>query len=269
MPARFILLLILLTSPSQSTIPASTIDSDAAAITTLNEAFKANSPPIFHRLLSLTCEMINTCCPSIKPRLAEYADSFTDGGSVLAKTCIGDPKRKSLFDDCPTLHKFMTVADDKNFQKFVGALRTAGSKVQDSGIRMPQTCSSDEVYFLLCDWTERNKIESCIRRNLAHLAQNRGDDDYRTFVLDNKRNLQLLIDAMNEAFPMNNVTKMNKAFPMNNVTKIKTSGVSVGVETNWLLLTFSTTLILNASSPQRTVRMLMILLTFLLAVFFC
>ncbi len=260
MSIRFILLLLLLwTSPSRSSIPTSTINFDVAELTNLNEAFKTNSPAIFHRLQSLVCEMIDMCCSSIKSRLNKYIGTPTNDASALVKECIGNPPRQSVLDDCPTLLKFLTVAKDDDLHKYTNVLMTAGTELQSSDIRMPQMCSSEEAYVLLCDWTKRDKIESCTRKNLVYLAEHRSDADYRAFVQENKQNLRVLINAM------------SKAFPMENITKTMTWRASVGPERNRLLSSSSTTQTPNGSSTfsQKTQKIIIILLASLFAVCFC
>jgi len=258
MRVRFILLL-LLTSSSQAYIPASTIDSDAAEINSLNNALKSSSPAIFHRSQSLVCEMINKCCPVIKSRLADYVDSSIDNSDALVNACLGNYLHHSLLQTCPMLSKFVTIAEDGDLYKYVNTLNIAMSEIESPDIRIPQMCSSDEAYAVLCDWTERHKMESCERKRLTYVAQHSSDNDYQTLVRMTKSNLRLIIK------------KINKVFPMINVIETTTSSTTMNVEKNLSLWSSSTMEITNKSSDssQRTVWILITLLNLLPSIFFC
>jgi hypothetical protein len=232
---RFILF-ILLTSSSQASIPSSTIDSDANEIFTLNKVFTTNSPAVFHRSQSLLCEMINSCCPSIKPHLSEYVDGAVTGNNkTIVTACIGNKHHQSFFNTCPMARKLVNVADDKNFQKYTNLITTALSGAQNHSIRIQRPCSFDETYATLCDWTQVNHIESCERKTLAYVAQHNADEDYRTFVRETKKNMRLVIDAIKRAFPNENTIK-----PTTSSTTVKpiTSGTTKCVErTVWIIVT--------------------------------
>jgi len=255
---RFIVLL-LLTSSSHASIPASTIDSDAAEINSLNAAVKSSSPAIFHRSQSLVCEMINNCCSDIKPRLGDYIDGSVGGNDALVKACIDKYPRHSLLDNCPTLFKFVPIGQDEDFIKYATTLYTVSSELQNPDFSIPNICSSDEFYAILCDWAEQQKMKSCERKRLAYVAQHRSDDDYRMFVRMSKNNLHLLINAI------------KKAFPTVNVIETMTSSTAVSVKKNLALSSSSTIQITNTSSDlaQETAWIFITLLTLLRSVFFC
>ncbi len=146
MNARFILF-IFLTSSSEASIPLSTINSDATEIFVLNELLKSNSPAVFHRSQSLVCEMINSCCPSIKPRLAEYMESAVTGNSnALMTACFGSRPPQSFIDTCPMVRKFVSIAQGEDLHKYADALTAAMSDMQIPTIRIQRPCSSDEAY---------------------------------------------------------------------------------------------------------------------------
>jgi hypothetical protein len=258
MRVQFVLLL-LLTSLSQASIPASTINADAAAINRLNDVLKSSTPNAFRRSQSLVCEMINKCCAFIKPRLADYVDDTMTSGNALVSACIGNYPRQSVFETCPTLTKFVEIAGDEDFLKYVGVLSTVMHEVQSHNIRIPQVCSSDEIYVILCDWTQRHQMESCERKRLAYVAQHANGDDYRTFVQNTKKNVYILVNAV------------KKAFPEINVIETTTSNSTVGVKTNLLSQSSSIMQITNASagSAQTTKWIIITSLIPLLSVFFC
>jgi len=177
MNARFILFIFLMSS-SEASIPLSTINSDAAEIFVLNELSKSNSPAVFHRSQSLLCEMINNCCPSIKPRLAEYMEAaFTGNSNAIMIACFGSRPPQSIIDTCPMVNKFVSIAQDEDFHKYMNALTTAASNMQIPTIRPQRPCSSAEAYATLCDWTQREHIESCERKTLLYVAQHNSDND--------------------------------------------------------------------------------------------
>ncbi|CAF4155330.1 unnamed protein product [Adineta steineri] len=90
-------LLVFLISSSQATIPDATIQADAAEITRLNRMGLNSSPPIFHRLRSLVCEMINNCCPSIKSNFNEFTGKSTaTGPNAILNACISSQPRTSF-----------------------------------------------------------------------------------------------------------------------------------------------------------------------------
>ncbi len=258
MRVRFIVFL-LLTSSSHASIPASTIDSDAAEINGLNAAVKSSSPAIFRQTQSLVCEMINKCCSDIKPRLGDYLDGSVGGNDALMNACIGKYPRHSLLNNCPTLSKFIPLAQNEDFLKYATTLYTVSREIQNPGINIPKVCSSDEFYAILCDWTEHQKMESCERKRFAYVAQHRSDDDYRTFVRMSKNNLRLMINAI------------KKDFPTVNVIETTTSSTTVGVKKNLLSSSSSTMQITNKSSDlaQKTAWIFITLLTLLRSVFFC
>jgi hypothetical protein len=246
MCVRFILLFFL-TSSSQASIPASTIDSDAAEISNLGVAFISSSPAIIRRSQSLVCEMINKCCPVIKPRLVDYVQEAVSSSEALVNACIGNYPRHSLLDICPTLSKFIPVATDKDFLKYAITLNSVSSELQSLGISIPQVCSSDEAYAILCDLTERHKVKSCERKRLAYVAQHVNDNDYQKFVRMTKNNIHLLINATSKAFP------------------------TVRAKTNLLVWSSSTMQIKNTASDfaQTAAWIFITLLTLLRSVFFC
>jgi hypothetical protein len=258
MRVRF-LLLLLLTSLSQASIPASTINADAAEINRLNEVLKSSTPNVFRRSQALVCEMINKCCAFIKPRLADYVGDTMTTGDALMSACIGNYPSQFILETCPTLNKFVAIASDNDFLKYVEVLSTAMHEVQSPDIRIPQVCSSDETYVILCDWTQRHQMESCERKRLAYVAQHTNDDDYRTFVKNTKKNVYIIVNAV------------KKAFPEINVIETTTSNSTVGVKTNLLLQSSSIMQITTASagSAQTTKWIIITLLTPLLSVFFC
>jgi hypothetical protein len=217
-------------------------------------------PPIFYRAQSLVCEMINSCCPSIKPRLAEYLDVAMIGGrDVLATACIGNRRPQSFVNTCPMVHQFVKVAQDADFQKYTNLITTALSRMESSSIIVQHPCSSDEAYATLCDWTQRNSIKSCERKTLVYVAQHNSDDDYQTFVRESKKNLRSFNDVM------------NRAFPRKNPIKTTMSSTTIRIETNLLLLSSPTKQSPRASSAttQKMVWISIILLAPILSIFSC
>lgn len=207
MDVQFIFLL-LLTSSSQAIIPASTIDSDATEIYNLNDVFMSKSPAIFHRSQSLVCEMINSCCPFIKPRLAEYVNSATTGDSnKLMQACMNNQPPQSFASTCPVINQFPSVYQNKDFQKYINVLTETANELEKPSITVQRPCSSDEAYATLCNWTQQNQIVSCERKSLQYVTQHYSDNDYQTFVRQTKSNFHLLIDAISKAFPTNNAAK--------------------------------------------------------------
>ncbi|CAF3541313.1 unnamed protein product [Rotaria socialis] len=198
---QFFLLLCLI-KLSQASISTVKINADAAEINILNQEFKSNSPAIFRQTQSLVCEMINNCCSSIKSRLNEYVtDSMNDPG-VLVQACLGSYPPQSLLHRCPILSKFVTIVQDEDFHKYAHVLTAAVRRLQSPGFHVSQqTCSSDEAYALLCDWSRHTVIESCERKTLLYVTQHRSDSDYQNFVQQRKQNLRLIIDAIKNAFP--------------------------------------------------------------------
>ncbi len=195
-------------SSTQASIPASTIDSDAAGIYNLTDALYINSPKIFHQLQALVCEMINNCCPAVKPTLGEYVTLMTpDNSDALSKVCLGDDPQSAL-NTCPTMQKIVTAAQDKDLEKYATVLSTALSGQQLPNIAIQRPCSADEAYAALCDWSQRQQVQSCQRKILVNVAQNNTDDAYRTYVQQTKKNLGLLTDAVKQAFSQVNVIKI-------------------------------------------------------------
>ncbi len=198
-----LMLVLLLTSLSQASIPASTINSDAAEIYNLNKLLISYSPAIVCESLSAICEMINECCPSIKPRLAEYIDhTLPDHVRPLLIACMGNKDHQAFLNNCSVTHKFKRIAQHKDFYKYALAISTAGSKMQSSGISVKRPCSSDEIYASMCDWTNRELHESCERKSLLQVEKQNGDDNYQTYVRETKSNVRLLIDVVNRTFPI-------------------------------------------------------------------
>jgi hypothetical protein len=197
------MLFLLLTSLSQASIPAATINSDAAEIYNLSKLLISYSPTVVCESLSVTCEIINECCPSIKPRLAEYVDhTLSEIVRPLLTACIGNKDRQEFLNTCPVIDKFKRMAQHEDFHKYVLATSAAGRKMQHSGISVQRPCSSDEIYASICDWTNRELHESCERKSLLYVEKENGDDDYQTYVRETKSNLRLLIDVVNRTFPI-------------------------------------------------------------------
>jgi hypothetical protein len=192
--------------------------------------------------------MINNCCPSIKLRLDEYVESAVTGNSnALMTACFGSRPPQSIIGTCPMVNKFVSIAQDEDFQKYINALTTAASNIQIPTIRAQRQCSSTEAYATLCDWTQREHIESCERKTLLYVAQHNSDNDYQIFVQQAKKNLRLLIDAI------------TRAFPKKNVISTTTSTTTVDLKTN------------NASptSTQPTACLFITILALLFSVFLC
>ncbi|CAF1181096.1 unnamed protein product [Rotaria magnacalcarata] len=256
---RFFLLLCLI-KLSQASISTVIINADAAEISILNQEFKSNSPAIFRQSQSLVCEMINNCCSSIKPRLNEYLTSSMGDPGALVQACLGTYPPQSLLHRCPILRKFMTIAQDENFHKYIDVLTTASRGLQSPGFHVSQqTCSSGEAYALLCDWSRHTETESCERKTLLYVAQHRSDSDYRNFVQQQKQNLRLIIDAIKNAFPNESNSE---------ATVLVTSEI-VKKELIWPSST-TVTIISNGSSTfaQMTALITMIFSYFLLLAFF-
>ncbi len=251
-------LMLLLTSSSQAIIPNSTINADAAEITTLNEILKSSSPPVFHRSQALVCEMINKCCSFIKPNLANYIGDPITGSSKLMDACIGQYPHQTLLDKCPILNKFAEIHRDENFSHFVAAVRTALNEMQSIDVNIPLRCSSDEAYAMLCDGANRQKVESCERKRLIYVTEHRSDDDYRAFVSEIKKNLLLFIKEIQETFPMVNINRTT------------TSRTTVSVKTSPLLSLSSTQQITSVplNYAQRTMWTYFPLFNLLLVIFF-
>ena len=249
-------LILLLTSSSQATILNSTIDADAAEITSLNELLKASSPPVFHRSQSVVCEMINQCCSFIKPDLANYTGDPIMGSGNLMDACIGNYSHQNLLAKCPIVSRFVEIYRDKNFYKFILAIRTAMGKMQSINVNVPLRCSSDEAYAILCNGMNREKVESCERKRLIYVTQHRSDDNYRAFVAEIKKNLHLF------------TKQIRRAFPMVNITRTTASTITLPVKTSSLLPSSSTaqSTSLPLNSSQRTVFPLLHLL-FVLVVY--
>lgn len=195
-------IIVLLVYSSKGSIPNATINYDATEIFSLNEAFMRASPSIFHQSQVLVCEMIDTCCPHIKPSLENYVDDATMGNSeALMNACIGSGDPRSFVATCPMTMQFVGLSQNKDFLKYANVLTTATQKLKLPNVSVRRPCSSDEAYATLCDWKKKNLIESCERKTLEFVAAHNDDDTYRTFVQDTKENIRILTNAIKTAFP--------------------------------------------------------------------
>ena len=254
-------ILLLLMSSSHASISSSTIDSDAAEIFDLQETLISHSPAVFKRMQSLVCELINSCCPFIKPHLAEYMDVSFTGDSSLVRACVSNRQPQSFINSCPTVRKLATIAHNEDFQQFGNSLTASMSEMQDFSIRVQQPCSSDEAYATMCDRAKRNQIESCERKTLLYVAEHNSDTDYQTYVREAKKYLRLRTDVINRAFSTENLIQ----------TRTLHTTTPVDVETTRSLFLSTTKQSLHASSAlaQKPVQVSIILRSFLLSIVFC
>lgn len=207
MHIRLICLLLVLTSSSQASISNATIASDAAEILRLNERFLSSSPAVIRRNQATVCEMINTCCPSVKSRLEEVVSNFTTGASnALLKLCMGNQYPQYFLKTCPTTSKFLSIVQEADFFKYAGVLITAAGKIEIPVIKIQRPCSSEEAYAAFCEQTKRKLLESCERKTLFYVSQHNSIDEYQTYVRKTKANLRLLISMIKSAFPMKKIT---------------------------------------------------------------
>jgi hypothetical protein len=118
--------------------------------------------------------------------------------------CMGDSSHQSSLDQCPAFVKLKNITQDENLREYITALHLSMIEINSPDISLPDQCSSDEAYAILCDPTERSQIESCERKKLTYVADHQNDNEYHTFVQKNKKNLHLMITRIGQAFPMVN-----------------------------------------------------------------
>jgi hypothetical protein len=200
-------MLLLLTSSSYASIPTVIIDSDVAVISSLNTVLISNIPIAYLRAQSILCEKIDSCRPSVIPRLNEYEMYLVNRHSAILSDCTKDDVTVSFMSKCLLSIKYLTIFTHKDFDKFVNVLNTTRSEIQSFDIYRLHTCPSNEAYAMVCGWTKQKKAQSYERKNLVYVAQHYSDNEYQTFVQVTKKNLRLLINAMKKVFPMQNGIK--------------------------------------------------------------
>jgi hypothetical protein len=202
------LVLLFLTSSSQASISNAIIQADAVEITRLNQMFISSSPPAFHQMQSLVCEMINSCCPSIKSSFNEYTGKSTVGGpNVLLNACIGSQSRQNFFRTCPMIYKILLAVQNQEFLNYTIVLLTTANQISMSDIEIERPCSPDEAYASYCKWNQQKQLESCEQKTLMYVAEHNSNDQYKTYIQEVKSNIHFLINSMKSAFPMKNNKK--------------------------------------------------------------
>ncbi|UJR17033.1 hypothetical protein I4U23_003931 [Adineta vaga] len=194
--------LLFLTSSSHGSIPDATIRTDSAQITRLNQFFLSSLPPTFRRMQSLVCEMVDTCCPSIKSNFNDFMGKSSFGGSSeILNACIGSKSSQSFLRTCPMVYKVLPIAQDPEFLNFTVVLVTSASRIQISDVNIERQCSADEAYAAHCKPNARKELESCERKTVTYVAQHNTDDQYKTYIKEVKSSLRSLIKTMRDAFP--------------------------------------------------------------------
>ncbi|CAM4761420.1 unnamed protein product [Rotaria magnacalcarata] len=157
---------------------------DAMEIVSMHGVLLANSPAVYHKMQSLQCIMIDSCCPQIKPHLAEYSGSVTEFATAFLISCIVNLQNPASVKPCEVYDEMLILVRSDDFIKYIDCINTAAPEIESSIIDIEQTCSSHEIYIAMCDWNKRNAMESCERKNLMYAANRLNDDDYRTFDSD-------------------------------------------------------------------------------------